>query len=122
MNKTLIIDRTKWLRGEGPRSSALLRPLDRKMCCLGFRCIKAGVSEQEILDKVTPRNCLEENEDILSKLPSWMFFESEPLNGIPKIVCEMMRTNDDVNSPDRYKEEQLTELFAEVGEKIEFIN
>lgn len=32
----LIIDRSRWLRGEGCDASYLLRPADNKMCCLGF--------------------------------------------------------------------------------------
>lgn len=34
--KKVVVDRSKWLRGEGAVNSFLLRESDGKMCCLGF--------------------------------------------------------------------------------------
>ena len=49
LKEKLIIDRSKWLRGEGPSRSYLLRAEDGKMCCLGFECLLRGQKEDDIL-------------------------------------------------------------------------
>lgn len=45
-----IIDRTLWLRGEGPTRSRLLRPSDGKMCCVGQMCKQLGLTDNDISD------------------------------------------------------------------------
>ena len=52
----LVIDRTRWLRGEGPEESALLRPTDNKMCCLGFDALRRGLTSDEIKGVEAPKN------------------------------------------------------------------
>lgn len=44
----VVVDRAKWLRGEGSYDSCLLRPDDRKMCCLGFACKALGLRDDVI--------------------------------------------------------------------------
>ena len=50
------IDRKRWLRGEGPSLSALLRKSDGKMCCLGFKAKALGIADADITDKGHPRS------------------------------------------------------------------
>jgi len=45
---TLVLDPDTWLRGEGSIPSALLRPYDGKMCCLGFECLRRGADKRAI--------------------------------------------------------------------------
>jgi hypothetical protein len=41
------VKRSQWYRGQGPEGSALLRD-DGTMCCVGFACIAAGLTEEQI--------------------------------------------------------------------------
>ena len=50
----LVIDRRRWLRGEGSVVSALYRSSDRKMCCLGFACLASGLLVRDIRDHRMP--------------------------------------------------------------------
>ena len=52
--KKLVIDRQRWLRGEGVDESYLLRKHDCKMCCLGFYCLLLDLTPEEIVGKTTP--------------------------------------------------------------------
>lgn len=51
--KTLVIDRSKWHRGESPKGSALLLE-DGSMCCLGFYCKALGKTDAELLNVTAP--------------------------------------------------------------------
>lgn len=50
----VIIDRKTWLRGQGADDSQLLIPdelidhVKGQMCCLGFACLAAGMSKDQI--------------------------------------------------------------------------
>ena len=44
----VVVTRSNWLRGEGPRASCLLRPSDGRMCCLGFVAIARGLTHEEL--------------------------------------------------------------------------
>ena len=61
----LIINRQWWLRGTG--GGKLLDPETKKMCCLGFECLRLGYTEEEILDKGLPNNLRD-----ITKLPLWL--------------------------------------------------
>lgn len=50
----LIIDRKKWLRGEGSITSRLLRSSDEKQCCVGMYLGQLGVSRELLRDRSTP--------------------------------------------------------------------
>lgn len=52
--KKLVIDRSKWFRGNGPGASRLLRP-DEQRCCLGFDMSQVGgVGDDLLLHKEYP--------------------------------------------------------------------
>lgn len=57
-NMILIIDRKRWLRGEGEEVSSLLRRYDNKMCCLGFLCLAIGFSPTQITGIASPARLL----------------------------------------------------------------
>lgn len=46
----VVVDRSKWLRGEGSYKSRLLRPADGRMCCMGSAALAKGLSKDEIRD------------------------------------------------------------------------
>lgn len=51
----LVIQRSKWLRGDdGKSDSSLLRSSDGKMCCLGFLSLACGLTKSQIKDKPAP--------------------------------------------------------------------
>ena len=47
----VVVDRTKWLRGEGHHESALLRERDGKQCCVGFLARVLGAATEDILGR-----------------------------------------------------------------------
>lgn len=53
--KTITIDRSRWLHGEGGHASKLQRAKDGKRCCIGFVCLAYGAAEADITDKGNPR-------------------------------------------------------------------
>lgn len=75
----LVIDRTKWWRGDGPAHSALLsrsEPSRGKMCCLGFLSLACGYRESELAHKRTIEELLNHlmlngYEDELHKKEVW---------------------------------------------------
>ena len=50
----LIIDRAKWLRGEGADKSYLVRDSDQKMCCLGFYGCSLGIDPSAMNTERSP--------------------------------------------------------------------
>jgi hypothetical protein len=119
--RTLTIDRTKWIRGEGHDRSALLRPDNRKMCCLGFDAISRGYTEEEILDIKTPHRLpLAE-----LKFPEFCYYR-----GLgyayhltrTDLLDKIMMVNDEQEREEVGRETLLTDLFKEAGIQLEFIN
>jgi hypothetical protein len=117
-----IIDRTKWLRGEGDDLSFLIRVDDYKMCCLGQVGIQCGIPEDVLTDEHNPSSIL------LEKRIQW----PEPLRPVmnPKyhftmeseLSGAMMRVNDDEALSDYEREAKLIELAAPHGIELEFVN
>lgn len=48
----VIIDRTKWYRGQGSIGSSLLRPTDQKMCCVGFFGKACNINDDNCITEV----------------------------------------------------------------------
>lgn len=110
----LVIDRNKWLRGEGPSQSRLIRSNDNQMCCLGFLGKACGISEQELFDEYTPETAGDEN-----KWPNGIFNEDAVENS--DITAELMEINDDENLTDENRESNLIERFATINIEVEFV-
>lgn len=51
----LVIDRTRWQRGNPAGSSSLLNHKTGKMCCLGFYALAEGLTKYQIKDMSSPR-------------------------------------------------------------------
>lgn len=108
-----IIDRTKWLRGEGSMRSFLLRADDGKMCCLGQVGEQCGLSSADMLSIQTPW-ALESA--ALARYPEWL---NRPVSG-DRVAA--MTVNDNEKLSDAEREAKLTALFAKHGDELEFIN
>ena len=106
----LTISRERWLRGE-PNESWLLRPEDRKMCCLGFLALACGATEEQITERATPMSV---HSFPVAAHPVF----SQLLRGKDNAVIakQLMTTNDD--NPN---EEKLTTLFWQIGVDVEFV-
>ncbi len=108
---TLKIDRNTWLRGEGSDTSYLLRPSDKKMCCLGFLCGQYN-SIYEFLGHQT----VDEDD-----LPESVYDALE--NGLSAPTLEELYCiNDSEVLSDVEREQELTKLFAGAGINVEFYN
>lgn len=120
MAEKLVIDRTRWLRGES--QGVLLRARDGKMCCLGFEAIRRGCTEDEIAGVTTPAYLSKDNPHI--KLFTDLSLVDE--RGLPyddNALCESLTaTNDAGDLSDAARESRITELFAEIDIEVEFVN
>lgn len=107
----LVIDRKTWLRGES--NSALLRPSDQKMCCVGFYCLALGLTREQILGKPWPYK----GETELPESAQWLqaHWENNP-------DCELAQINDRSGISDAQREPKIAEIFARHGVEVEFVN
>jgi hypothetical protein len=138
----LIIDRAKWIRGEGSDSSYLLRNLDNKMCCLGFYACELGIPGAQIGGVRTPTDLvpftakgnstvLKDGSWLVSKMTgvlkhSWKTSEdAHKLMTINDYEIGMdslffLASDPIVSEADR--ESRIAAIFAEHGVEVEFIN
>lgn len=119
----VIIDRTKWLRGEGNDKSRLLRPSDGKMCCIGFACLAAGIPKSAIEDRAevgllfgNPSMPIPESLKLLySRRPSGLGEESG--------VCHnLYEVNDLKDYNDESREADIVNMGKDAGIAFSFIN
>lgn len=113
--KKLVIDRSRWLRGEGGHTSALLRSVDRKMCCLGFLGLACGVPPDHMEGWADPST---------ASHPAWPLWISDD-GGVTQqdhVVNELVRLNDVEAIPDAEREACLARVFASHGVEVEFID
>ena len=125
----LVIDRKKWLRGQG--AGTLLVTEDWRdarepdifpvgnMCCLGFECLRHGVSEDELGGETFPKN-LSKRERV--KLPAWLGQIDTNGDHIDETVVVLARVNDATDLSEGARELEITRLFATQGVEVEFIN
>lgn len=99
----LVIDRTKWLRGEGNSQSRLLRSGDGKMCCMGFYSLACGLKDDEIRDSPWPDHSE-------SRVPDWIHGKG------------LSRLNDSEDIPDALREQRISKIFAKHGVEVEFVS
>lgn len=103
----LVIDRSRWLRGESSRNSFLKRSGDGRMCCLGFLGKACGYIERELEDRETPATITDK-----SKWPA----------SLGRIDGELMNVNDTYYLDDATRENNLRQLFNQIGIDLEFID
>lgn len=123
--ETLVIDRTKWYRGHGSSGSALVRSADHLMCCLGFCALQRGFTKDELLEIGTPGEIVSVGrwqEDALWRVRGLVDTYDE--GGIYETdVCDrLVDVNDDEDLSEPTRERRITELFAEIGVAVTFVN
>ena len=137
----LIIDRTKWFRGQEFSESYLRRKEDGKMCCLGFECLLRGLSEAEITEIKMPSNVMAAHgiekfeklnglsnsnnfgEDTFYNDLDWVH-KAAVINDIPIGPAQYISVGCYVSvSSEEDRENQIKQLFMEnLGREVEFIN
>lgn len=122
--KTLVIDKSKWLRGGnlGITGSWLLEPDctddfgeetvgTGMMCCLGFYCRDQGLTEDDIRGYAAPSD-LDVDTDPIDALVEL---------GVDTDICEeLMEVNDDDLITDEKRQRELRKLFKKIGVKVSF--
>jgi hypothetical protein len=109
---TLIIDRSKWLRGTG--AGALLNG-GGKMCCLGFECKRLGLEDDVILDIDMPDELMDKDADL--ELPEWLS-ETHPESDV-YIAAQI---NDRKGLIEEEREQKITKIFAAHDIEVKFID
>lgn len=152
MLQRFVIDRNIWGRGFGGSNSSLLSNKmtgDDKMCCLGIYLEQLGVPRESMRGWSTSGEWQDAMKDLTAETAEHFWIMPEPLKsnyeGVrdaavkvsedapwlftndfaetdTELAGAMMIVNDDPNITDEEREKRLTEMFAEVGIEVEFIN
>lgn len=117
--KKVIVERSKWLRGEGEENSKLLRTEDGKMCCLGFVCLAFGKTEDDIADSEAP-SCLI-GKDRHSQIGDGTPLIAEDRHE-PGAIVSAMQINDSRYMDELDRELELKRLLRVVGVDLEFVD
>ncbi len=104
--KPLVIDRTRWLRGDEWKS--MLRDEVGNMCCLGFACLAKGLDPEQIAFVPRPDDLDQSGEE----LDDW------ELN----VVERAMEINDDYRIDDMAREARLVPVLAKLGFAVTFVD
>ena len=120
--KTLVIDRARWLRGDG---DGKLLDENGKMCCLGFLSRAIGYAPREIRYKLDPTGIVRARPSKralrFGALLAWPD-KDDPGRPSRSVVCDLLvHTNDDAGMSDRAREARIERLFARVGVKVRFV-
>ena len=126
MNK-FIINRSKWLRGEGSLNSFLLRESDGKQCCLGQYANFCDISDENILGLKSPLSLFRDQSEEAYNDGLKKYSKYSKLLTVDDIGCshsyntvELMSTNDDPSIFDNAREDRLKTLFANIGIEVTF--
>ncbi len=115
------IDRKTWLRGEGPLESYLLRRYDGKRCCLGFKAEACGYFLLDLADIHDPAGLLKQASAIIN--PGFERLLAGNSNANAKVTRDLIFANDNpVIEREGLRERVIQELFATIGDEVEFID
>ena len=119
----MVIERSKWLRGDENTPSMLLSPKSGRMCCLGFYALVCGYKREDIKGRTTPSDLGNP-----SMFPSTIVIERQDKDVLlsshkNSAKCDkLMEVNDAPELPERQREQQLTTLFKEINVNVMFID
>ena len=109
--KRLVIDRKRWIRGEGFDDSYLYRGDDGKKCCVGFyarqllRLPVRAIKDVQSLDMLLRDVGFDTSAPFADKVPKWG-------NRSPDIY-ELYTVNDNRDMDSRKREIRITKIFGE---------
>lgn len=118
----LVIDRRKWLRGEGTTGkSKLLRTTDSKMCCVGIYLESVCKVPRKRLRNLSSAQDVTAaySERAKAPVPEWLVDEDGEHN---RIAMQLYDKNDVEGTPDRTREKAIKRLFAQHKVAVTFIN
>lgn len=104
----LVIDRSKWLRGEGYSVSQLHRERDGKMCCLGFFGLACGIALERLTGCGDPQDT-----NARGQWPEWLFDSNA--------VGNLITANDEQRFTQSEREARISAIFAKHGVAVEFV-
>lgn len=116
----VTIDRRIWLRGEGPNKTALRRPRDGKMCCVGIFMHAAGVP-LTLLNDTTTAISFSRRIKALPGVCSWLTSLTTS-NGSSTDADAAYNVNDIEMLSDDVRERELTAIFGRNEIELEFVN
>lgn len=108
---TFVVDESRWLHGEGMETSYLLRPSDRKQCCVGLYLEACGVP-QSYLSFVDSAQNVSFTLNLRKQLPP----EITSATGL----LEVYHINDSPDLSEEQRKELLTEYLGDIGIRILF--
>lgn len=117
----VTVDRSRWFRGQGGEKSRLLMA-SGKMCCLGFACIAAGHTSDEIMEVATPNGLERELLPGVEQYRKALSGDMGIVEAIDNPIHRAINVNDDVRIIDQERESQLQEILAQVGIDMEFVD
>ncbi len=115
----VIVDRSRWYRGKGSVESRLRRSVDGQMCCLGFACLAAGHSEDDITEAATP---LELRSSLLPGTEEYRAARKRLDDGHGTAIGEAININDSRHITDEERERDLARILTQVGIDLEFVD
>lgn len=119
----LVINRSRWLRGEGYLKSRLYRESDGKMCCVGFYCEhvtgQPPPMESRVVDGVMAVPAWMRPKIGLRKYSSW---GPPHLNSEENVEYALYTINDAENIDDETREAWLIEGFKLGGIEVTFVD
>lgn len=116
--KKFVIDRKKWLHGEGAEVSKLLREYDKKMCCLGFYCEALG-HKRKYLNGLSAPQELNNRFDTKSLVPKWLIGRGMHISA-SNDTASLMTINDSERISNERREKGITKIFAKHGVEVVF--
>lgn len=129
----LIIDRQRWLHGEGGGDSYLLRKSDGKMCCIGFYCLQKGFTPEEIEQHSTPAYLSLSDMSKARVLAKPFIVPDFNRDDADSSLCQELTAYNDTPLSTKDDEEAeikteadreafIIEAFSRIGIEVEFIN
>lgn len=120
--KTLVIDRSRWLRGNPDESCLLDR--DGRMCCLGFYLRSCGADESDIFEIGSPAGIAYEAPQeagwLLTRLSRDDVHEATRADS--SRCTALMTVNDDATWTDEQREREIAHLFSRQGIDVVFVD
>lgn len=116
----LVIDRQKWRTGsDGPHKTGegTTQLLNEQgfMCCLGFECLRLGLTEENILQIGEPQEVDEAYYDNIDYMLTGARFQKD-------WVTEAIEVNDNPELTLDQKEALIESIFGKEGIEVKFIN
>jgi hypothetical protein len=115
----LTIPRSTWLRGEGAERSALLRPDDGRMCCLGLYLQACGIPRPVLTGRATAIALVDRG----YKVPYWLYQGTPGENAFmnSRAAAALMGINDWSKGTEEHREAEVKRMFKEQGITVTFV-